>query len=175
MTISFELPGLPRSMNGSHGNWYVAAAERKRWRRLSGLSALAAKNRAGIKGPWDRVRLVITRCSTRPMDFDNRVASAKPIVDGLMDARVIADDSDAVIVERDYRWERAERGHGKVRVEVSPIAFSSNEAAGNRARVDDAPTNDQRPQSGRRIAIAGSVGNPDQTTQQLCNKYTVCE
>jgi hypothetical protein len=124
MIISFELPGLPKSMNGAHGHWRSAAAERKKWRELSCGHAIAAKQAAKLGGmkPWKQVKLTCTRSSSSQMDFDNLVASFKGCVDGLKDAGIIADDKDAVIIMRDYRCEWAPRGKGKIRIKVESLA-----------------------------------------------------
>lgn len=68
--------------------------------------------------PLERCALIITRHSSSEPDFDNAVASAKPLVDGLKDAGVIVDDKSSCIVERKYLWEKAPPKKGFVTVRV---------------------------------------------------------
>lgn len=70
------------------------------------------------KEPLQKATLILTRCSSRETDFDNLVISFKPIVDGLVDARVLADDTGQVIVSRKYQWEKAPGKKGLVRIRV---------------------------------------------------------
>ena len=116
--IAFDVLGLPPGLNGTHGHWRTAAGERKKWRELGAWHAKKAWLKAGGGPPWSPVWIVVTRLSERPMDFDNRVAAAKPLVDSLVDAGIIPDDTDDVIVDRAYRWERAPRGQGRTRIEI---------------------------------------------------------
>lgn len=120
--IVIELPGLPKTTNGSHGSRFAAAAERKKWRTAV---AMIAKFRRPPK-PLEKVRLILTRFSSVRTDFDNRVISFKSCVDGLKDARVIKDDTDDVIIDRKYPWERAPPGKGFIRIVVEEILISAD-------------------------------------------------
>lgn len=55
------------------------------------------------------------------MDYDNLVASFKPIIDGIVDARIIADDCENVIVSREYTNAKAAPKHGRVVVIVQEV------------------------------------------------------
>lgn len=56
------------------------------------------------------------------MDYENLCWSFKPIIDGLVDAEVLVDDSMDVIVERHYaRGERPPPRQGWVSVELWPV------------------------------------------------------
>lgn len=74
--------------------------------------------------PLIQCEMILTRFSTRECDFDNLVASFKPVVDGLKDAGVILDDSSKVIVRREYRHRPAKPKQGKVRIEVIEVKES---------------------------------------------------
>jgi hypothetical protein len=115
--LLIEIPGLPKTTNGSHGHWAVAAAERKKWR--TAVKTIAYMRRPDK--PLVKVRLTLTRCSSGKTDHDNRVISFKGVVDGLKDAKIILDDTDAVIVERHYPQEKAPRGKGSIRIFVEEI------------------------------------------------------
>lgn len=59
--------------------------------------------------PLDKCHAIITRYSTRELDFDNMITSNKPIVDGLVDAKVMKDDS-VKHFSCDYRFMKCKRG-----------------------------------------------------------------
>lgn len=99
------VPGTPPGANqyGKMGTWRIRR-ERREWRELTaecaGLALLhtrsvgagwPALSRATIEVQWNR-RL------KRRRDYDNLVAGLKPLLDGLVDARVIVDDSSDVVV-----------------------------------------------------------------------------
>lgn len=87
--IWFELP-LTKSMNVTlrqhrfaRHNYYNKIYEDVAW--------LTKDQRP--KAPWEKIELVITRHAPRLLDFDNLVASLKPVVDGLVRAKIISDDN----------------------------------------------------------------------------------
>jgi len=112
--MSYELPGLPKGLNGSHSHWRVAAAEKKRWRVMS---ALVARSKRPPK-PLASCSIRCTRFSSSEPDYDNLAASFKAIIDGLKDAGVIEDDRSTCIVKREYLWEKTAPKKGMVRIEV---------------------------------------------------------
>lgn len=116
--LDFFISGLPPTTNGSHGHWAVAAAERKKWR--DAVRMIAHSRRPAY--PLRKAKVTITRCSSRPTDFDNRVIAAKPILDGLIDAKVLINDTDEVIVERHYPYEKAKERRGCVKIRIEEVA-----------------------------------------------------
>lgn len=100
--LEFEMIGLPKTTNGSHGSWQAAAAERRKWRQAVRMVAYMRRPPKAL----EKARLTLTRCSTTRPDMDNLAISFKGCVDGLRDAKVILDDNDDVVVERKYAWER---------------------------------------------------------------------
>ena len=115
--LFFELPGLPKTTNGSHGNWRAAAAERRKWRKASTSRAYPYKP----SSPLLKCRLTLTRCSTTKPDIDNLAISFKGVVDGLKDAMIIHDDTDKVVIERYYLHEKAPRNKGKICILIEEI------------------------------------------------------
>lgn len=119
MTLELVIPGLP-PMNtaGSHGgsHWSRTTVKRK-WESLVCAAVLEALGRWPAKS-LDRARVTITRCSTREPDFDNLTQGGKFILDGLVKAGVITDDSPAVIGRPEYLWQKSPRGMGSVRITV---------------------------------------------------------
>jgi hypothetical protein len=92
--LELIIPGLPSSGNGKLGDHhFVQWEENKEWHRLVHLHVL--KKGAPLK-PLNRCELKLVRHGSVPLDYDNLVISFKSIVDGLVEAKVIADDSFAV-------------------------------------------------------------------------------
>lgn len=116
--LYFQLVGLPKSLNGSHGHWKAKTVERKRWRNLS--CNVASLNKP--KAPLKKCSLECVRFSSNAMDYDNLVASFKAVVDGLKDAGIIEDDNSNVIIYREYRHEKAKKNEGRVSVCVTELS-----------------------------------------------------
>lgn len=73
------------------------------------------------KEPLEKCEVICTRFSSRKSDFDNLVASFKPVIDGLRDARIIKDDDESVIVKRDYLNAKCKPGEGHITVKVTEL------------------------------------------------------
>lgn len=118
-TLEIKIPGLPSSTNSRFRHWAVAAKEKKFFRN----SAFLLATKQAPAQPLRKCKIVCTRHSFghRAPDYDNLCISFKPILDGLTDAGIWVDDNQDVIVERQYRWERAMKGKGFVTVEVTEI------------------------------------------------------
>lgn len=115
--LQLELPGLPKGLNGSHGHFHKAARARKTWRNAA---ARVAYYRRPEK-PLEAVKLTCIRYTASEMDYDNLVASFKPIIDGLRDAGVISNDNKKVIEAQEYRCEKAPRKKGFIVVRVESL------------------------------------------------------
>jgi Holliday junction resolvase RusA-like endonuclease len=118
-TLEFQLDGLPRMTNpsGRGTHWRVIKQERDKWK----MAVIAVAARWKPATPLTRARLTLTRCSTTQPDPDGLVSGFKAIVDGLVRAGVLEDDKGKNIGFPDYRWEKAPRGKGCVRVKVEEI------------------------------------------------------
>lgn len=104
--IRVDVPGRPPSTNDS--NRQVAAARwriRREWRSTAGSFGTAARlsweSRHGLK--WEtlkqadlEVRFILP--DARRRDLDNLISTLKPLLDGIVDAGLIADDSIECIV-----------------------------------------------------------------------------
>ena len=119
MSLKFEIeiPGLPRTTNGSHGHWRAAAAERKKWR--TAICLLASRERPSV--PLKKAKITCIRYSSSEPDFDNLVISFKSCLDGLRDAGVIADDKKRNIGATTYLWQKAPARQGKIKIIVEEI------------------------------------------------------
>lgn len=83
--------------------------------RVDALRVVLADGRVPEK-PLDRVKMLCERHSTKEPDYDNLVASFKPIRDGLVEMGLLIDDKPSILVKCDHRWVKASRGAGKVRI-----------------------------------------------------------
>lgn len=122
--LAFEIPALPELPQRRLTHWAVKRAA-DTWRE----AVVIAVGRRKPKRPLSRAHLTLIRRSSVEPDYDNLVASFKPVVDGLTRSRpnrkgeiirragVIFDDKPSVI-DREYRWEKAPPRHGSIRVEV---------------------------------------------------------
>lgn len=90
MQWCLELADLPTWTANDRGHWSQRAGAVAAWRMV----AKQAANRAGIP-PQDRlhVRLTMVPADRRRRDPDNLSGALKPILDGLVDANVLPDDS----------------------------------------------------------------------------------
>lgn len=102
--LSFTLAGHPPSPNATlRQHFMVKARDRAAWRSAAHGAALQAMRDAGNGDDYPlarvRIRVVLIVPDRRRRDPDNVVASAKNLIDGLVDAGVIRDDSFAVVVD----------------------------------------------------------------------------
>ena len=99
--VVVRVPGHPSSPNALRGGHWARSRHAAEWRRTAALCARDATNR--IPGrrednglPFERARIttVWTYPAAHLRDPDNALASAKPLIDGLIDAGVIAGDTE---------------------------------------------------------------------------------
>lgn len=112
MKIEFTLPGLPSTLN-SRKHHMAIYRERKTWKQMVWAAVLNQKPVA----PFQKAKVTLTRHSSRPMDGDNLASSFKAVLDGLVEAQVLRDDSFNTIGMPDFRWEKSKQGFITVRVE----------------------------------------------------------
>ena len=114
--LEFTLVGLPKTPN-SRQHWAEKMKHTRLWRDYSCMSA--RRNRP--PRPLTKAKVTYTRHSFTSPDFDNLVASFKPIQDGLIDAKIIVNDSFDVIGQPSFVWVKAPRGSGAVTVRVEAV------------------------------------------------------
>lgn len=108
------LPPLPNRTKGQH--WAVTAKSRKDWHwRVKG-----GVGRDKPKQPLERARVTLVRHSCSEPDEDNTMASWKPVLDGLVQAGVLADDKPSVVTLKS-QWFHAPRGKGYIGISVEEI------------------------------------------------------
>lgn len=71
--------------------------------------------------PLKKARLTLIRRSSARPDTDGLVSGFKHIIDGLVEARVLENDSFEHIGFPDYRWEHAKAGKGHVSIKVEEL------------------------------------------------------
>lgn len=100
VTLTVRIPGRPPGGNALHrmGHWAVRKS-REEWRDITYLSAAQALAEARIAGtPWTVPKVAQVAAewhfrTRRRRDYDNLVSGLKPLLDGLVQAGVILDDS----------------------------------------------------------------------------------
>lgn len=116
-----EVPGIPPSPNQTRReHWARRAAAAKRWKHDAYLAAVAVRNvhrGSGFPLQAAKVRCVIVATTGVRRDPDNAIASMKPLIDGIVEAGVLADDSFDVIRDLSVACERGTTPH--VRIEVT--------------------------------------------------------
>lgn len=106
-TVTIVIPGRPPNPNRTRRyHWRVRHRSDREWRTAARVHALHVLGREW-SGPMTRARLeVIHVVPTKARrDPDNLAAGIKASLDGMVDAGVIADDSDRVLVVITHRIE----------------------------------------------------------------------
>ena len=105
-TLRLWLPRAVRADEGPNGRaWKRKAAAAREWRQLVALALEVLGDR---RPRWERARIhydLFTRGAE--IDPDNRVALGKPILDGLVAAGVLPDDSGAHVELTPAAWARS--------------------------------------------------------------------
>lgn len=114
----FSICALPKLPNGSHGHWADVNKKRKLWHSWVESQVIFMKP----KEPLKAVKLTFARVSTTPCDFDNMVYSFKPVVDGLVNSKIIHDDDYETILERHYHFIKCKtRKEHRIEVTIEEI------------------------------------------------------
>lgn len=113
--LHFQITGLPQRTNeASKNSFMLLHLQRKRWKMTTvNLIYLLKPPR-----PLKKAKLTLTRFSSKRPDYDGLVSSFKPIVDGLVEAKILEDDNHDVIGIPKYDWQPAPLREGKIWVEV---------------------------------------------------------
>ena len=116
--LEIDMPGLPPTEN---------AKRAKHWRKrhdsdvIWKLSVKVELGRKAPPAPLERARVICIRRSSVCPDYDGIVSSFKPLIDSLVENKVLVGDRMDQIVEHDYRWEKAPRSKGNVTVIVESL------------------------------------------------------
>lgn len=110
--LSF-LPKLPNQLLMSH--WRIKQKEIK----LAHQMVYGATFKKRPLAPLERVKLSYVRVSAREPDRDNLIFSFKHIQDGLVKAKILADDKPSVVLDSHYSWKKGPQktGHCLITIE----------------------------------------------------------
>lgn len=124
-SLRLRFPRLPRLQSDTFGNKYARNRYRKEWHREVWAEVLAAGGKPSQ--PLDRAFIRCVRYSSAKPDEDNLYYSFKPLIDGLKQCGVIAEDNPDV-VKREVEWSRTPGKQGYVTIEVT--SRSAKDASG---------------------------------------------
>ncbi len=114
--LKIKLMGLPKTQNALNTmHWAKKSAHAKKWKRdvkLQCWSHLPPQ-------PLRHASLKLIRASSRQPDYDGMVGSFKCLIDGLVEAKVLANDNPDVVGRPHYEWRRVAAKEGHVLIEVS--------------------------------------------------------
>jgi len=113
-TLEFTIKDLPKTSNAIM-SWKIRMGNARKWRLKVVMAALGFEP----KEPLKLATLELTRHSSRSPDYDGLVSSFKPIIDGLIDARIIENDRMTNIGAPKYSWQKAKHGAGHITVKVT--------------------------------------------------------
>lgn len=104
--LRITIEGRPPSLNARPGNWQAAMRERAEWKATAHTTTIDALNRWSRRHglPWRKfekcdltVLFIVPTAAAR--DWDNLVSTLKPLLDGVVAAGAIVDDSNRCIDE----------------------------------------------------------------------------
>jgi hypothetical protein len=117
--LSLDIDHLPKALNKSlRTHYHQLNKEKKRWHEL--IILLTLRNRPA--SPLPKANLKITRHYYRSLDYDGLVGSLKPVVDGLIHAQIIKDDSWGVLGAWEVDQQFRPKKHGPLlEIEVTEV------------------------------------------------------
>lgn len=120
--LEFRLNGLPRRTNNSNMHWRYRHKESRKWKNAVFFECTHYLLKKRLEAPrLVKAHLTLTRHSGVPPDYDGLVSGFKHVIDGLIDAEIISDDSMAVIGVPEYLWIYAPKNKGFITVRVSSL------------------------------------------------------
>ena len=120
MKLNFQYPPKELLPN-KKASWQTQMMITKQVRRDSGLTGLAQSWNPDKIGTLSHCSLVITWYPSdkrRIADFDSQLRASKPILDSLVDAGFILDDSPAVIKSVTLRYGEPDKAHPRTEIEI---------------------------------------------------------
>lgn len=116
--IEFSVAGLPKMSNQLlHAGWRVSIGNTNTWKRKVWK---ACWHLAPAK-PLEKAKLTLIRCSSTRPDSDGLVSGFKPCIDGLVEAKILINDSFEVIGMPTYDWQQAKRNGGRIIIKVEEL------------------------------------------------------
>lgn len=96
-----KINGIP-SLANKNVHWRVTQRERSKWHQIVLASFI---NKKPIR-PLKKCVMTLIRATADKCDYDNLVYSFKPVVDGLVHAKILVDDDMDTIIKRDYFFQK---------------------------------------------------------------------
>jgi hypothetical protein len=116
--LEFEINDLPKTINAiGRAHWAIKAKEAKKWINLVAAQILSK----GIGKQLPGAKITLTRYSSRCPDSDGLVSSFKHVIDGIVRAGLLPDDSYRTIGMPCYRWIKEEKKKGKIVVRIESV------------------------------------------------------
>lgn len=118
-TLELHIPILPRLPNQLLGSkWQTRAAHATKWRRIIAEQVAIAGR---PDQPLTKAKVRCVRRSSKRGDYDGIVGSFKALLDGLVHAGVLIDDTHEVIGAPEYDHEKVGAKDGGVFVRVEAL------------------------------------------------------
>ena len=118
-TLNLSIDGLPATYNSiAMRSYWVKIRNKNLWKDLISHHV---RGQEPLHGPLKNARCSFTRCSSKAPDYDGLVQSFKPVLDGLVEAGILSDDSMAVIGKPEYEWQPVKRGEGMIKIRVEEV------------------------------------------------------
>lgn len=115
------IEALPERFNeNKRQNFRTRHRKSLRWHRLV-IDSFVLQRQPIPEKPLDRANITLIRHSSQCPDYDGLVQSFKPLVDGLVKAKIIIDDNMKVIGKPDYQWKLAPIRKGFVEIVVESV------------------------------------------------------
>ena len=123
--LRFLLEGLPETTNKDRANthWGSRISKNAQWKKLIRMKC---EQHGKPPSPLKNARLTLIRHSSSAPDSDGLVSSFKPIIDALVYAGILIDDSYKIIGMPDYQWKKERPKRGKIEIIVSEVHVESS-------------------------------------------------
>lgn len=117
--LNLKIIGLPKSTMNANSSWRIRWAQAKKWKDL------VAQNidwSLKPKEPLKKAKVTLTRhAHGRRPDSDNLRSGFKHVLDGLVEAGVLIDDSFEIIGEPIINWVPEKPKHGHITILVEEV------------------------------------------------------
>lgn len=132
-SLRIKICGLPETPNQTR-HWAHRMRHNMKWQR--DIHKSIGRNKP--PKPLTKAMVKYIRASAYEPDFDNMVASFKPVQDALVSSGVLADDNPAVI-RVEYEWRHAPPKGGYIEVAVSEDIVDKTTGVPNQNTLSQGP------------------------------------
>lgn len=114
--IEFILPGVPKATNALFNtSWHQRHKNAVYWKKLVRAITLTKAPHT----PLESVQIDIIRYNYRSLDYDGLVASMKPIVDGLVESKILRNDTYKITGKWNVGQEYIKKGQEHVWIRIT--------------------------------------------------------